>query len=717
MKRKNPATIEAFFNAAKDKKPVSIDEVVSLPRRQLSFVKSQPQKGVIHIQIPSLSEDSASNDDKIDDIVRALKQGIHSLFDEKFDEISFHKLFSNVEYVCRTKSVEFLYKSILDDLQEISTNFIKNIPQEFNIDLISQNISSFEKSLDYFIRIFLYLDRSYVYPHRIDGFTSLSDIVYSCVRNGMSKELADLIADQILIAIEQFRLHKETKLPQLKIGLNFVKSAKIYNDHLEPTLFLQTKDYYEDISSNLNLHDLINWYSDSCDIESELLKCGLENNTYKSIQSMQTEIVLKQAGQRVLYSDDFAKLIDAFEIEPLQKIASTFSDPEMRKLLLDSISSYFSNSIKTKLTSPESELIKEILSIVQKMNDMVHFIFDGQREAHKILFDKAGNAISAKRDLIAKNLAKYIDSGSSLNGAALDLFKLIDASEIFEATYFHLFGRRILSWNIDVQRELDLIDTLQKSANKEYTDRLLKTVNDYSSSQRIIQPEDKSISYRCLCLYERDWSTDEGEIHFPQEIQLLNEQYKQRYLKHQKSDSHINLHFSASLSSATLKYKDCVLNVSGEQCLILLSLSGSEKSANQIHDETGINENIVNMNLQILSKKPHCLVIKNGEMYSINSDAQISDEVSYPSSRSSAVQLQRASADNDINVIRTNMMHSMIIKVIKEFRSLKIEDLLSKVKKKLNFVPELDKLMHAVNELKTKELIYETDNHVIKFNP
>lgn len=722
MKRKSPAgTIDSFFNASKEKKQASIDELMPIPRRQLTVQKTQQQKGVIHIQIPSLSDESSINEDKIKEIMAYLKEGIHLLFDDKIQNANFAKLFTNVEYICRNKTPEYLYKSISEDMQEAAMNFINSISEEFDITLISQKISLFEKCLDYFLRTFLYLDRSYIFPLRIDGFTSLSEIVYSYIRNGMSKELADLISDQILITISKYRLHEEIKLSELKTGLNFAKSTKFYNDHLEPTLLIQTKDYFEDISSHLSLKDLINWNYSSKEIETQLQECGLEKSTHLSIDSMQNEIVLKKAGQRVLFSQEFYDMIDQFDKEELKRVVSTFDKEELRKLLLKSVSSYFSTKIKSTIqSSTDQTLIPDILRIISKISDFDQFIFENSRDAVKTINESVSASMSSQRDHIAEYLARYIDSGNPLVGPSLILFKLIDASEVFESTYFHLFGRRFLSWNVDVQRENELIDTLQMNASKEYTDRLVKTINDYNQSKRILQPTSDGMEYKAMALYERDWSTNEGEIKFPEQIEILNEEFKKRYMKQQKTDSHIVLHFSAALSNCVLKVNNkSEIKMSGEQAIIVLLLSEKgPMNVDDIHNHTGINESQIKINLDILSKKPLNLLIKgDDDKWSVNKDAQFPENYSYPSTRSGNLQLQRAVIDNDINYIRTNMITSCMYKILKEFKTLKLEELISRVKKQLNFFPETEKLMFVINDLKNKDVLTQDENHVIRYVP
>jgi len=67
-------------------------------------------------------------------------------------------------------------------MREIVENFIASFAPDFDLERINEIISQFESNLVHLRKIFIYFDRSLVFANRIDGFSSLSDIIHDLIR-------------------------------------------------------------------------------------------------------------------------------------------------------------------------------------------------------------------------------------------------------------------------------------------------------------------------------------------------------------------------------------------------------------------------------------------------------------------------------------------------------------------------------------------------------
>ena len=731
MKRKVPVvSLDHFFNIKKEKKPQALDTVISTPRTQLSIVKSQTSKNIPHISIPSLNEDPEDIEKICEKKLQEIKSTINFIFTEN-SKVNFSRISDDVEYLCRNKSSEALYNAIIPDLDTIAKNFISSIPEEFDLFQISSIIEEFERNLSYFQKIFIYLDRMYIFTHRIDGYLSIKDVFHSLIRKYLSNEVCETISFSILKNIQEFRctdLSSDTaqKIKQsLKICLSFAQQSKFYINPFESQLLIQTKEFFETVSSSIDLFKLIVFANENAEKEKQLYECGLLKNTYDSIKAMFNNIVLKSNKEKIFNSNMFYDLIDKQELQPIQDIYNLYSQTEeLQKIMINYYTIYWTNKVAELLDdkSKKNEWIPDMLKIATESQVLTSKIFNLSKEASRSVKEQVRHTIQSKdkKDKLESLLAQYLDKGNEFSAKVITFFRLLEASECFEASYSYLLKKRILKWNVSVSRERNIIEILTKENGREYTQHLNELINDYSKSSTMKQPKlpQSSIEYRSLWLHSTNWINEKDEAVFPEEIQTLNKMFIDSVDTNNKA---VNVYCSATLATCCLKCQGKLILMTGDQAILLLKLQEimpNSMSIDNLSNELKLEESTIEDDLNLFEK--FGFVIKNHDNYSVNPNFLVSDlqnmlnidpnsdsEIELPPAHTSTNEMKKIMEEENVSQKRENILKCHVVSILKEFKQLKLADLLQKVKKEITFTPDPQKFIGVLNYLTKADYIQQ----------
>lgn len=220
MKRKTPnSTIDEFFATTMKKSAPTFTSSTNSNKNNIVIVKTASQKKILQIEIPSLQQAEKDIDDeyyenRFADITDSLLDGIEILFSGDKDQVNFTKLRNDVEYYCRLKSSKNLFDVFLmPKCSSIIDNFIERLSlPDLDIFQMSDIIESFEESVSNLRKIISYLDRSYIFAHRINGFLSITDIIHNQLRKIFLEQISNenistlnLIITQVKLQINLFR--------------------------------------------------------------------------------------------------------------------------------------------------------------------------------------------------------------------------------------------------------------------------------------------------------------------------------------------------------------------------------------------------------------------------------------------------------------------------------------------------------------------------------
>lgn len=420
MKRNSQnSTIDDFFTASFSKKATKNSTstgdqgstIKNNNSNNLIIVKTASQKKVLKIEIPSLHKKEKGFDDqyyekKFSDIGDSLINGIDTLFSGNFDQVNFTKLHNDVECYCRFKSSKNLFDEIImPKMQEIISNFIEKLSAQYlDILKMAEIIQSFEESLSNFVKIILYLDRAYIFAHRINGFLSISDIIHNIIRkrfldqinNDDNSDLTtrdiptlNLILTQIKLQINIFRCNldsadendqnkmkseiskKFTKVDgrfvkepdentsnysiihdnneinnvdagtqALSIVLKFIDDLGLYESNVEEELIKQTEEFYSKISQELKLSQFLDWLSIAQEKESELLEAGVKVSTINYILQSINKTALVD-NQELLFGEEFQNAVNCRDDTIIQKLYSFFNNSDLRSIFTENLGKHF----------------------------------------------------------------------------------------------------------------------------------------------------------------------------------------------------------------------------------------------------------------------------------------------------------------------------------------------------------------------------------------
>ena len=618
MKRKVPiASLDQFYKIQKEKKPVAVDAVIPIQRTQLSVVKSQISKNITRISITSLFDDPVDIDEICREKLETITDTIEYIFSDD-SKVNFAQVFNDVEFLCKTKSCEEVYNTILPSMEKIAKNFISSIPPEFSLSEISALIRQFETSLTYFQKIFTFLDRTFIYAHRIDGHLSIKDVFYAMIKKFLPTDLCKSISDVIISNIQEFRLANpfeatdETKSfkESLKTCVLFAQHCKFYLIPFEAQFLLQTQDFFTNVSNDIDLVKLLAFAHQSKEQEKQLFaECGLLRSTYDSITNMFNTICLESTKDRIFSSQEFFDLIQSSDIAKLKEIANLYSETDdLKKIVIHNYAHFWANIVSNVLdNSSKKDWIPQLLDIAVDSFKNTTMIFGvSNNDANKIVKQEIRNTIKAKNKIeeIESLLAKYIDNGAEFDAKATTLFKLVDCAECFEASYSYLLRKRILKWQISIPREKNIAMILEKEKSKEYVQRINELINDYKMTLILPQPQSDTIDYRCLWLHATNSTNDREQPRFPPAIDELNTLFLEGI---KNTDQKRIACFSASLSICHMSFNKPSFSapktviMTGEQAIILLKMQDKNDffDSDQLSKELCIAQSNVEENLRI----------------------------------------------------------------------------------------------------------------------
>lgn len=666
--------ITSFFNVQSERAP-----------QDLVIVKrSGDQKAIVKVQIPSLrgQENTQENLEQFQEIDESLKSGIDSLFSGKYQDINFSRLHKYVENYCIFKKSKILYDSILiPKLDEVTNNYIEILSQENqSIFDIASLINMFEFGIQNLRKIFQYLERSYIYANRIDGFSKISDIEYNLCRkkflnqipiNGLPNDAISLLLFQIKAQINIFRCtsddkyieHTKSEIKEaMKTVLSFIDEIGLYDSHVLPQLIEQTSQFYSSVSNEMPFNDFLGWLSTSKEKEMELIEAGIKSSTIDSFLETINQAALVD-NQDYLFGTEFHDAINYGNNEVVQELYSFFDTEELRKIFTQHLGSHFSSVCGKIANNDQNQQVSKnigrklienanIFETDQKAPIIVQYI-DIYNRSMRYLNDLEMDAISTnirktfedyfgqKAEKIAKLLAQYFNKGKPIAPEEIRFFELLRAKDIFADSYFILLTKRVLNWKhpVDVNRERELIQEIKNVIGPNEIEQLQSLVKDIELSQ--IATENLKINEgpQAVTLFNSPKPTQfqavslkwdlmnremfNDDIIYPQPIQHCMDQFTQSFISVKNTiNSQPKLHWSSDLSTikATIQNIKCIMTVT--QALILFALYEHQSTPlllSQLKLLTGISESTLSDNLLLLSQQGSGFLVKSANnLYEIN---------------------------------------------------------------------------------------------------
>jgi len=701
MKRAYPTgTIEQFFNTTRVSKP-SINDVIPQPNNTLSIIRSATKKNVLRLSIPSISDIEPFTDAEMDEILQEILNGAEHVLNGDQDLVSFARIHRCVEMFCRMRSSSQLLDMLNVIIKKTIEKFVSSIPRGFNCEVLSQIISSFEANLSDFRKVFLYLDRMYIFSNHIQGNTSIIQYIHSKIRDEMTEELILTIAQQIVLKLNMYRCDQDDEVESLSIVIKFTKDIKIYNSSIEPSILLVSKEFFENISKELNLKQFVSWMEKSVSKEKSLSKLGLDDSTVSYISSMIEQICLKDNSEQLFSSSDFMMMMKNCDSDSLRALRRFYSSPSLLPIFLDKFTGYYSQKMKEIYEKPQNEWISSIIQFIESTEQTVSDIFEQDNEVMKATRVSISNTINKHSEAIAKHLSFYLSDDKPGIKTCIQIFNMLQTKEIFEISYSYLLGKKMMSFStLDLNKEEKLVSKIKQQTGPDFTERLEGMLSDYKDSRNYMKVfnHQNDFNYQVMTLGKRYWvSMSIPTVEFPREIDLCNKAYVSLYTIRQPKRI---IEFSSSLSTCYLTYQNTLCKMTGDQAIVLLAIQESPNNIEDIAKITKMNRDVVEDYITVMMKNEPKILHNDNGLFSINSDIGFNKQnYSFPTHNEVVAEKEKASMESNIAIVRENKLKSSMTKIIKEHRSLKISDLFNRIQKQLTFVPDQSQFTSVLNYL------------------
>jgi len=316
---------------------------------------------------------------------------------------------------------------------------------------------------------------------------------------------------------------------------------------------------------------------------------------------------------------------------------------------------------------------------------------------------------------------------------AMDLFRLIQATDVFEVFYKKDLARRLLT-NLSVSaQEMQLVDALRHECGVSFTGKIEGMIGDMTNSNdmRIMftkagnyTPLMRSIEFKPVVLTSAYWPSSNSEFQsrgVPREIMEIEEAFKSFYLsKHEKrkvmwhpfwGNCHLRCTFSPGVR------KELVVTHM-QASLLLLFQNDDELTFADIRNKSTLQETdliktiqslCLQKNLKILLKSHKTKTIQDDEKIIFNHRLQIRTHKVYlnnPPPKDSASNKEELKATVEkVQENREYGIDALVVRVMKTKKTLPLTDLIAEVVAAASFPLNSNDIKKRLTALEDREFI------------
>eukprot|EP01064_Diplonema_japonicum_P003292 TRINITY_DN12139_c0_g2_i1.p1 TRINITY_DN12139_c0_g2~~TRINITY_DN12139_c0_g2_i1.p1 ORF type:complete len:771 (+),score=170.73 TRINITY_DN12139_c0_g2_i1:320-2632(+) len=246
----------------------------------------------------------------------------------------------------------------------------------------------------------------------------------------------------------------------------------------------------------------------------------------------------------------FSHLMSNMMLAELTLLHQHFSLPSVQKLdlLRDSLGAYIKKTGIEIMNGADTTIVQELLKFKANLDLVCSSCFSSQKEFTYTIRDSCEAFVNLNPSKPAQLLAKYIDTKMKPGGketedelephldSCLDIFRMIQAKDVFEAFYNKDFAKRLLlarSASLDLEKSF--ISKLKAACGPSFTTKLEGMLKDMEVSKEVFSgykpPTKSDISLVVQILTESHWPTYQStQISLPPKMSEALEGFKSYYL-------------------------------------------------------------------------------------------------------------------------------------------------------------------------------------------
>ena len=697
MKRAGVRTVDAYFKSDAAKQTVTADLLQLQP---MSIVRIVPEKKLRKVTIPALATSTRIPAEKFEEIWSELKTGVEQLFDCGVESVNFMKMYRDIEFYCRFGDSKDLYGRLKVLVRGLIENLISSIGPDMDLAEIAALLSKFEENSVNLRKVFLCLDRLYVFASRVNGYMSILDLVHDMARTQFleNPSLVDVIIQKVRFQIQLMRCDQSDANNGLKDVLSFLANLNLY-DMFERVFFEQTQEFFGRISEELTLEQFLQWYSMAMEKEKELFACGIKETTMSIAYKLIREVCLKDHADRI-FGHDFARSIEENISDVVRTVYEYFDSDDIRHLFNERFGNYFCEKIEQSIKDGKDA--SNLVEIYRRARVFVDQTFGEMSPLVNVVRNAVEKGLTTDSATIAKLLAQYFDQGLPITQYNGDILAMCHARDVFEALYRYRLSQRILSWmDIDIPREQELIRVFKTAAGADYTERFERMLKDLVEAKSVTYQTD---NFRQMIVSNLAFGVGilEEDAIFPADIQDQMDKCADAFLGDRKN---MIVRWSATLTTVHMQINDTECIMSGDQALILLAMSRGLDTAERIAAETGISQETVAKNLVVFQKKRagHVVVSKD-DRFVLNPHVKFDKEppIHFPASSLASLERDQSRFEGNEEYVMQNRIMCAIVEKMKIFKQMKLSELKQAVQKVLQSSVDTTMFMQAIKQLEDK---------------
>ena len=701
MKRASVATIDTFFASQAAKQTVSEDLLNPPPRQPMSIVRITPEKKLRKVTIPALATSTRIPTEKFEEIWSELKTGVEQLFDCGVESVNFMKMYRDVEFYCRFGKMKDLHQNLEGLVGELIEKLIGSIGPDMDLAEISALLSKFEENSVNLRKVFLCLDRLYIFANRVDGYMSILDLVHDMARKQFlaNSSLVDVIIQKVRFQIQLMRCDQSDASSALKNVLSFLVSLNLYDEYFVPVFFEQTEEFFGRISEELTLEQFLQWYSMAMEKEKELFACGIKETTMSIAYKLIRKVCLEDHADRI-FGHEFARSIEENISDVVRTVYEYFDSDDIRHLFNERFGNYFCEKIEQSIKDGKDA--SSLVEIYRGARVFVDTAFGEMSPLVNVVRNAVEKGLATESATVAKLLAQYFDQGLPITQYDGDILAMCHARDVFEALYRYKLSQRILSWtDIDIPREQELIRVFKAAAGADYTERFERMLKDLVEAKSVTYQTD---NFRQMIVSNLAFGVGvlEEDAIFPKEIQDHMDRCANAFVGDRNN---MIVRWSATLTTVHMLINDIECIMSGDQALILLSMARGLDTAEKIAAETGITQDTVSNNLVVFQKKrAGHVVLSKDDRFILNPNVKFDKEppIRFPASSLASLERDQSRIEGNEEYIMQNRIMCAIVEKMKIFKQMKLSELKQTVQKVLQSTVDTTMFMQAIKQLEDK---------------
>jgi cullin-4 len=657
-------------------------------------------------------------------------------------------MYQTVSTLCNNDNGSFILSKLLDFLKTYIISEMTDLEsKEVDFNTFTEHLDNhwerFQTNLRDVLSIFMFLDGD-IRNKREAGIWDKAHLLYKDQLLHQKVLYERLLGSLMSLIHDERALERDNKLILQRL-IQMVSKLNLYNERFFPLFIENTEKYYKSVQKvwfdSLSVSEYLHLVEKSLKKEQERIVSYLgSQSTCDNITAVET-IMVKSMASNIL-EKGLKGLIENNKLEDLSLLYKLLKKVDELKTLDTFICAVIKETgVAIMQESNENKnLVSELLNFQEKIEVLITSSFENNIK-FKYSNKKVWEEFLKVGDKIALVLAKDFDANlkkssrirlteaeleNRFNGM-INIFKLINSKDVFEAIYFNRLAKRLLlekSKSNDLEKSV--ISKLKSECGSVFILRLRNIQNDIDFSKNFNESFQKShdcpIEFKAWVLTESGWpKASILKPNLPESLQILKDEFSKfytgqmnkRYLVWNTSMAYCEL-------NCFLRHGNKSLTVSFHQGIILLLFNRFEQmTLEDIAVKTALPLEVVKVEMTQLMKRCK-IVMKDGEGHELRFNPDFKHRLYKITVNTFQLKETLVETRETIEKVlseRAYIIDAAIVRIMKSRRKLQFKDLLNEVFTNIRFDVSTADVKKRIDTLIEREFISrdEDDKNIFHY--